>query len=232
MLLDFCAACLYDGVVPDIDPIKATVMDANQAQDPSRREALKKIALGTGAMSSLPILGQAAATPAVAHVHRQGSEQGSLKPNPNWKPLFFDTHQNETVVALAELIIPETDTPGAKAALANRYIDLVLNEEESDKQKRFIEGLAWIDGRSLRLYSKPFIQLSTEQQTALLTPLADPGNKNPEDRLGVEFFQEMKDFTIFAYYTSQVGMQNELQYDGDEYHTEFLGACTHPEHQT
>ncbi len=201
-------------------------------QDPSRRDALKKIAVVTGAVSSLPILGQAAVTPAMVHTHGPGGEQASRKPDPNWKPLFFDAHQNETVVALTELIIPETDTPGAKAALVNRYIDLVLNEEEPDKQKKFIEGLAWIDGRCLKLYGKPFIQLSAEQQTALLTPLADPENKNPEDKLGVEFFQEMKDFTIFAYYTSQVGMQKELQYDGGEYHTEFPGACTHPEHQS
>ncbi|PYV32000.1 MAG: hypothetical protein DMG22_14925 [Acidobacteria bacterium] len=42
----------------------------------------------------------------------------------------------------------------------------------------------------------------------------------------------MKDATIFAYYTSKIGMEQELEYAGDDYHTEFPGACTHPEHQT
>lgn len=205
--------------------------DTGQIQDTGRRAALKKIAVGTGAVTSLPILGRAAVRPA-SPGRQSSSETASLQPDPNWKPLFFDAHQNETVVVLTELVIPETDTPGAKAALVNRYIDLALNEEESDKQKSFIEGLAWIDGCSLKLHGKPFLQLSPEQQTALLTPLADPDNKNPEDRPGVEFFQELKDFTIFAYYTSQVGMEKELHYDGGEYHTEFPGACTHPEHQS
>lgn len=202
--------------------------------DSGRRDALKKLALGTGAMTTLPIVGQGGrravgmpgAQAAYAHL------QASTKPDPNWKPLFFDEHQNETVVTLTELIIPETDTPGAKAALVNRYIDLELREDETARKKSFLEGLAWIDGRSLKLYGMPFVRLNVQQQSALLTPLADPENKNPEDRIGVEFFQQLKDFTIFAYYTSKVGMEQELQYGGDDYHAEYPGACTHPEHQT
>src|SRR5579875_2483520 len=64
------------------------------------------------------------------------------------------------------MIIPETDTPGAKAALVSRTIDLFLNDEEVDTQRQFLEGLAWIDGRSLRQYGKPFVDLPREQQTA------------------------------------------------------------------
>ncbi len=51
---------------------------------------------------------------------------------PGWKPKFFDEHQNDTVMVLSDLIIPATDTPGAKEALANRYIDLVLAAEKPD----------------------------------------------------------------------------------------------------
>ncbi len=207
--------------------------ESKEATDPGRREALKKIAWGAGAMSAFPILGQGAVTPAMAraaHAHPAG--QGSPPPDPNWKPLFFDDHQNQTVIALSELIIPTTDTPGAKAALVNRFIDLVLNEETTEKKKSFVEGLAWIDGRSLKLHAKPFLGLTSEQQTALLTPLADPENKNPEDKLGIHFFQELKDWTIYGYYTSKIGMEQELEYGGGDYHTEYPGACTHPEHQT
>jgi len=200
--------------------------------DPGRRQALKKLAVGAGA-AWFPILGQFTATPAMARAamsHPAGFQVA--RPDPDWKPLFFDEHQNETVIVLSELIIPATDTPGAKAALVNRYIDLVLNEETADKQRSFIEGLAWIDGRSLKLHGLPFVKLTAEQQTALLTPLADPNNHNPEDQGGGAFFEQMKDWTIFGYYTSKIGLEQELEYGGDDYHTEYPGACTHPEHQS
>ena len=198
-------------------------------QNPGRREALKKMALGA---AWFPILGQAV-TPAMAraaHLHPAGPDAPT--PDLEWKPLFFDEHQNATVEVLTELLIPATDTPGAKAALVNRFIDLLLGDEDAEKQKKFYEGLAWLDGRSRKLHGAPFVKLAPDEQTALLEPLADPENRNPEDKPGVEFFQELKDLTIFGYYTSKIGMEQELEYGGDDYHTEFPGACTHPEHQT
>lgn len=207
--------------------------DGNTAQNPGRRDALKKIALGgisAGAASAFPILGQAAVTPAMAraaHMHPAGPE---TSPDPDWKPLFFDAHENETVEILTEIIIPTTATPGAKSALVNRFIDLMLNDEDADKKKSFLQGLSWLDGRAMVLHQKPFVGLTGDQQTALLKSLADPQNIKSEDQPGVRFFQEIKDLTIFGYYTSKIGMEQELEYGGDDYHTEFPGACNHPEH--
>ncbi|HLY62815.1 MAG TPA: gluconate 2-dehydrogenase subunit 3 family protein [Terriglobia bacterium] len=207
--------------------------DGNTAKNPGRREALKKIALGgvsAGAATAFPILGNGAVPPAMAraaHLHPAGPE---ASPDPDWKPLFLDAHENETVEVLTELIIPTTQTPGAKGALVNRFIDLMLNDEDADKKKSFLQGLSWLDGRSMALHQKPFVGLTPDQQTALLTSLADAGNKKPEDQPGVRFFMEIKDLTIFGYYTSKIGMEQELEYGGDDYHTEFPGACNHPEH--
>ena len=208
--------------------------DQNPIGSVARREALKKLAAGAGAATTLPILGQGAALlgdPSKA-VRACPSTHPAPPVDASWKPLFFDEHQNETVITLTEMIVPQTDTPGAKAALVNRFIDLVLNEEEPDMQKEFIEGLAWMDGRAFKQHGKPFVQLSPEEQIALLEPLADPGNKNPEDGPGVKFFLKIKDWTLYGYYTSQMGMEQELHYGGCTYHTEFPGACTHPEHQS
>jgi hypothetical protein len=207
--------------------------DANQAQNPGRRDALKKIALGgasAGAASAFPILGQGMVTPAMAraaHMHPAGPD---ATPDPDWRPLFLDEHESETVETLTDLIIPNTSTPGAKAALVNRFIDLMLNDQDAEKKKDFLQGLSWLDGRAMSLHQKPFVRLIAEEQTALLTPLADADNKKPEDQPGVRFFQEIKDLTIFGYYTSKIGMEQELEYGGGDYHTEFPGACNHPEH--
>ena len=210
--------------------------DLHPVENRGRRAVLKKMAAGAGAITAFPILGQAGVTApverAAAHVASQAGAVSAGDSGTSWKPLFFDQHQNQIVVALTEMIIPETDTPGAKSARVNQFIDLMLNDEDAGRQRKFIQGLSWIDGRSLKVHGKPFVQLAPEQQTELMVPLADPKNNNPEDRLGVEFFQEIKDWTIFGYYTSQAGMERELQYGGDDYHSEFPGACDHPEHQT
>jgi gluconate 2-dehydrogenase gamma chain len=206
---------------------------SSDVQNAGRRTALKRMAAGAGAAVAFPILGQRPVHAATGVTHPAAMPETPPAPaDAPWKPLFFDEHQNETVTVLAELIIPATDTPGAREAQVNRVIDLFLNEEESDTQREFLEGLAWIDGRAMTQHQKPFIELTTPEQTALLEPLADPGNQNPEDRPGVKFFQEIKDATLFGYYTSQVGMEQELRYGGDQYNDSFPGACTHSEHQS
>lgn len=45
-------------------------------------------------------------------------------------------------------------------------------------------------------------------------------------------FSLIKELTIFGYYTSKIGLDEELRYQGDTYNTSFPGACTHPEHQS
>jgi hypothetical protein len=204
--------------------------ESREAQNPGRRQALKKMAMGAGA-AWFPILGQTV-TPAMARAAQHHPAAADAPPDPNWKPQFLDEHQNQTVEVLTELIIPATDTPGAKAALVNRYLDMLLADEDADKQKKFYEGLAWLDARSLKLHGAPFVKLAAAEQTALLETLADAANAKPEDQPGVEFFEHLKDLTIFGYYTSKIGLDQELQYGGDDYHTEFPGACTHPEHQS
>src|ERR1700690_2448808 len=66
----------------------------------------------------------------------------------DWKPLFLDDHQNQTLIAFSDMLIPETDTPGAKAALVNRFLDRVLAVETHDTQRSFLKNLAFLDGDS------------------------------------------------------------------------------------
>src|SRR6202451_4600283 len=93
---------------------------------------------------------------------------------PGWKPLFLDEHQNETLIVLSDLIIPATDTPGAKEALVNRYIDLVLAADTHENQKAFLNNLGYLDGESMRRYEAAFRYLSREDQDDLLHALAYP----------------------------------------------------------
>jgi len=143
-----------------------------------------------------------------------------------WKPVLFDAHQNETVIALTDLIIPATDTPGAKAALVNRFLDLLLSESPAGQQGRFLQGLAWLDAYARRTHGAPFVKCTRAQQTALLETL-DPDGKPPADlRPGVRFFQEIKRRTSSAYYASKVGV-DELNKSG---RVPASYGCSHPGH--
>jgi len=184
----------------------------------SRREATKVLASAAGA----PLLPQLISS--TAHPHHVASQNAG-----SWVPRFFNAHQNQTVTLLAELIIPQTETPGAKAAKVNEFIDLVLSEETPKVQQEFLRGLNWIDRRSKRLFNLRFIELKPEQQKALLEKIAVEESIAAEDQVGVSFFKNIKARTIFAYYTSEVGVHQELQYKGLDYLTEFPG-CSHPEH--
>jgi len=153
---------------------------------------------------------------------------------PGWKPLFLDEHQNATLIVLSDLIIPATDTPGAKEALANRFIDLVLAAETPEVQRAFLNSLGYLDGESIRRYKSAFRYLSGDEQDLLLHALAYPRNAsnwtgetdaNPDK--GHAHFEALKDRIMTAYYSSQIG-EKELGWDGAFAHGPYQG-CEHPE---
>lgn len=152
----------------------------------------------------------------------------------SWKPLFLDEHQNETLIILSDLIIPKTDTPGAKEALVNRYIDLLLAAESSESQRAFLNSLSYLDGESMRRYKTAFRYLAREDQDDLLHSLAYPlaasawaGDNAPPPDPGHGHFEALKGRIMMAYYSSQIG-EKELGWDGAFTHGVYQG-CEHPE---
>ena len=121
----------------------------------------------------------------------------------DWTPRTLDAHQNETVIALTEIVIPQTTTPGAKAALVNRYIDLFLTDGPQDERVRFVEGVNWLDGYALRTHQRPFIACTPAQQNALLEAL-DAGS-DPALASGAQFFRMAKGLTARIYYNTRAG---------------------------
>jgi hypothetical protein len=151
---------------------------------------------------------------------------------PGWKPLFLDEHQNETLIVLSDLIIPATDTPGAKEALVNRYIDLVLSAENPDVQRAFLNSLGFVDGESMRRYKTAFRYLGREEQDELLHSLAYPrtgsgwaGDTSAPPDPAHGHFQHLKRQIAMAYYGSPIG-EKELGWDGAFAHGPYKG-CEH-----
>jgi hypothetical protein len=191
-----------------------------------RREALRRLAWGGLGTAAAPLWYESLGAVARAHAHRPAAEAAAVA---DWTPKVLDPHQDELVVALSEMIIPQTDTPGARAALVNRFVDAVLDDADEGDRKRFLSGLAWLDSRSRELFGAEFLKAAPEQQAALLTILSSGRNTALEDQLGVEFFQAIKGLTITGYYTSEIGMRRELKDDGQLFFGELTG-CSHAEH--
>ncbi|MCC7236084.1 MAG: gluconate 2-dehydrogenase subunit 3 family protein [Bryobacterales bacterium] len=141
-----------------------------------------------------------------------------------WTPRVFDAHQNETVIALTELIIPKTDTPGAKETQVNRYLDLLLADGGEAARASFLDGLNWLDGYALAKHRKPFVACTPAEQTALLRTLDTSAGEDTAP--GRRFFRQAKSWTANIYYKTAAGFQ-ELNKGG---RVPKSYGCTHPEH--
>jgi len=186
-----------------------------------RRQWLKTSATVLGA-SLLPLPAVAAETPQTAPAAPE------TKPaEPKSAARFFTPAQHALVDELTETIIPaDSHSGGAKAAKVADYIDQFLRESFDDAEKAlWREGLRLVDVMSFHYNGKSFVEASPEDRIAVLTVLSE--HTQMTDLPEVRFFIELKRLTIRAYYTSKIGIHNELEYKGNRILQEFVG-CDDP----
>jgi hypothetical protein len=151
-----------------------------------RREALQRLALLVGATLSLPV--QAAL---------RGETTAGV-------PLVFSDTQNKLVADLADVILPATDTPGAKDAGVHQFIGHVIGHcTVSDQQDLFLKGLQQTDALSQAAYQKTFSQLGVPERTEIVKQLTQ--REKP-------FFLILRELTIVGYFTSEAGATQTLAY--------------------
>jgi hypothetical protein len=192
----------------------------------SRRAALKVIAIGVGTASALPILeetslGQQSHTGMV--MEKPASEADRVH-------RFFNTQEIAIVATISRLIIPADEhSPGADAAGVPAFIDLMVSESSAEVKRLWHEGLSAIDKMSQQRFATAFINATPDQQVTLLKSIS----KNEYRARSIEerFFVAIKSSTVDGYYTSQVGIHEELQYKGNAYLKDFVG-CSHPDHKS
>jgi Gluconate 2-dehydrogenase subunit 3 len=189
----------------------------NLKQD--RRQWLKTSATVLGAsLLPLPAVGEADTAPATPHAKPDQTKSGAR---------FFTPAQHTLVEELSETIIPaDSHSGGAKAAKVADYIEQVLRETTDDNQKQlWREGLRLVDLMSLHYNGKSFVDSSPEERIAVLTVLSD--HDQMTDLPEVRFFRDLKGLTVRGYYTSKIGIHDELEYKGNRMLTEFVG-CDDP----
>lgn len=184
-----------------------------------------------------------------------------------YRPSFFTAAEYALLSRLADVLIPETDTPGALRAGVPEYIDRVVSLNEGH-QPLARAGLAWLASESQRRYSREYAALDDSQHVDLLQPLSDAvdkdiqeqqaaryrtlpggrvyyfavtdavqparpavavGNDPGDARMPSRFFRLIKNLTADGYYTSRVGLLDELGYTGNTYRPSFP-QCSVSEH--
>jgi hypothetical protein len=180
-----------------------------------RRDVLRLLAVG----ATIPVLPPTL----LAHL-REAQDKVSAG---DYKLRTLNPTQNAQVVLMTDLIIPETDTPGAKAAKVNEFIDVVLTDwAHDDERQAFLKGLADVNQESKDLFGKDLVDASPAQQATLLRSIDDAamakhqgprtvrhGNTIPSERdhqLQGPFWDVFKGITVYGYYTSEIGFSKEL----------------------
>lgn len=182
----------------------------------NRRELLKRTAMVVGGYASS----------SVCQAVLAGVDGGVGITN----PIFNATQKRQTAV-LAELIIPETDTPGAIAAGVPQFVELMVSDWYTDREREiFLGGLNSQDQFCMDGFSKPFLDCTEDQRISALEqaeneakdykPKKDAQTGDGEGSLLASkedeekpFFNKIRELTVLGYYTSEVGAKEELRYD-------------------
>jgi gluconate 2-dehydrogenase gamma chain len=229
---------------------------APSAKRLGRRATLRLLGL---AVTGVATAGSAAAAPP------SGAQAGGASaPNPSpsgrrgraWSlrpiatgttPRVFAPAEFAALASVVDLILPDTDTPGARTAGVHWYLDDV-SRSDTAIARRLRDGLRRLNARATSVHGRPFAELAVSQQTAVLSTYAEsPGGAvkldsaaqprvtgaspetgaiTPDDR---SFFSFIKAQTIDAYYKSEMGQIGELEWVGHEFNDTFPGACSHPD---
>ncbi|GGB77868.1 gluconate 2-dehydrogenase subunit 3 family protein [Dyadobacter sediminis] len=175
-----------------------------------RREAISRVALLMGGALSAPTM--------LAFL------EGCKSANETSTGISFPFSQDRQALVseVAEIIIPKTDTPGAKDAKVGEFIEKMLKDCYAEKdQSSFNEGMKELEKRDF-MKASPAEQtkILKEMETAARTESAKAGEEKKKyteagkeyTDAGVPFFQLVKELTLLGYFTSEAGATQALEY--------------------
>jgi hypothetical protein len=117
---------------------------------------------------------------------------------------------------VGDMIIPATDTPGAKDAKIGEFMHTIVRDcYEKENQQIFVDGMTKLNDASKKMNGKSFLESSPAERKTLLIALdkeqkAYTTGKKPADP--AHYFRMMKELTIWGYFTSEPGATKALRY--------------------
>ena len=186
----------------------------------NRREAIQRVAMLIGGS----VIG--------ANLFLEGCTRSASKD----VATLFDKDNVNFLGDLAEAILPQTSTPGAKEAGVGEFIPVMIRDcYDPQDQKAFLEGLHGVDDRAKKEFGKKFQDLSKderlqfvnafdkeakafqsergEKQRLLIEEAEKSGKSSNEvEQLPNHFFHMLKQLTLTGFFTSEVGLTKALRY--------------------
>ena len=173
--------------------LSSAPVQPNLAYTMTRRAALKRAAL---------FLGVALTPSLIANVLQVAATPGA-------KAVFLSPAQLDLVTAIAERILPRTDTPGATDVGVPAFVDLMLGKYSTESERQvFTAGLDEVNAASLASHAQSFVKISAAQQDAILMKIAVASQKKDKT-----FFHQIKELTVVGYFTSEIVGRTVLHYD-------------------
>jgi hypothetical protein len=145
-----------------------------------------------------------------------------------YRPEFFSASQFDLLDSLTEVMLPSDDhSPGARAAKVARYIDVMVADSTTEVQESWRTGLEAVSNLTMGHFQCNFVECDVAQQDEVVAEIS-LGEDSPRSE-AERFFTILKRATINGYYTSQVGIHDDLGYKGNTALDEFPG-CSHESH--
>lgn len=173
----------------------------------NRRQVLQRVAY---------LMGGAVSAPAVLGLLNGCAPK---QPEASWQPVFLTKEQGALVAAIAEIIIPRTDTPGAIDVGVPAFIDTMLKGVYTQEDRdRYVTGLKAFDDTARAAHGKAFVDLDKSKQAELVRKVHDEAvavelayDPRPAT-LRRPFILMTKELTLLGFFCSEPGATQVLQY--------------------
>lgn len=170
----------------------------------TRRQALQRVSALLGGVTLI-------SSHAFLNLALAGDHSGSAEVEGLFSPqeiAFLDE--------VAETILPETGTPGARAAGVGPFMALMVTDGLSpDDQARFKEGMITLDAGCIQMFGAGFLAVTAEQKLEYLQVLDQEQvemMKGHEEGMPAHYFRTMKELVLLGYFTSEIGCTQAMRY--------------------
>lgn len=172
----------------------------------TRREAILRVSAMLGGAA---LVGQGAMLAGCVE------EEAGGEPARSADPLFTETEVT-LLDEIAETILPETATPGARAAGVGPFIAMMVTETYDDRDQRvFRDGMAALDEECRETHGASYLSATPGQRLALLEKLDGEQMhymRTRADEAPAHYFRMMKELALLGYFTSEIGYRQAMRY--------------------